>query len=151
MRTCNSEPTFQLSKMGGFCCGALTYKNIRLNILIQNLYLLLNMVANVDYPQRFMGSHSFSTWEFTNYLGWCGFYSSFGAIFFFKSNSTYLEIKSVISIRHQVVFIGALELETMGDSSFRSPILSIATEVHETLIITQLLEVFVVVGHNSIA
>lgn len=84
-------------------------------------------------------------------LDGAGFAVLLGLFFYLLSNSTYLEIKSVISIRHQVVFIGALELETMGDSSFRSPILSIATEVHEALIVTQLLEVFVVVSHYSIA
>lgn len=69
----------------------------------------------------------------------------------FRKIAAYFEIKSVIGVRHQVVFIGALELEAMRDSSFRSPIFSIATEVHETLIVTQLLEVLVVVSYYAIA
>ncbi len=61
------------------------------------------------------------------------------------------EIKSVIGVRHQVVFIGALELEAMRNSSFRSPVLSTAAEVHETLVVTQLLEVLVVVSYYAVA
>lgn len=60
------------------------------------------------------------------------------------------EIKGVISIRHQVVFVGALELEAVSDSSFRSPVLPIAAEVHETLVISQLLEVFMVVSYYTV-
>lgn len=69
----------------------------------------------------------------------------------FRKITAYFEIKSVIGVRHQVVFIGALELEAMRNSSFRSPVLSTAAEVHETLIVTQLLEVLVVVSYYAIA
>lgn len=69
----------------------------------------------------------------------------------FRKIAAYFEIKSVIGVRHQVVFIGALELEAMCNSSFRSPVFPIAAEVHETLVVTQLLEVLVVVSYYAIA
>lgn len=45
------------------------------------------------------------------------------------------EIKGVIGIRHQVIFIGALKLEAMCDSPFWASILSTTAEVHKTLIV----------------
>lgn len=48
---------------------------------------------------------------------------------------TYFEIKGVIGVRHQVIFISALQLEAMCDSPFWASILSIAAEVHKTLIV----------------
>lgn len=63
----------------------------------------------------------------------------------------YFEVKSVIGVRHQVVLVGALELEAVRDPALRGSILPIATEVHETLVVAQLLEVLVVVSYNAIA
>lgn len=68
-----------------------------------------------------------------------------------EKTAAYFEIKSVIGVRHQVVFVGALELEAVCNSPFGSPVLPVAAEVHQTLVVTQLLEVLVVVGYYAVA
>lgn len=63
----------------------------------------------------------------------------------------YFEVKGVIGVRHQVVLVGALQLEAVRDPALRGSVLAVAAEVHETLVVAQLLEVLVVVSYYAIA
>lgn len=66
-------------------------------------------------------------------------------------STTYFEIKGVIGVRHQVVFVGALKLEAVRYPPFGSPVFPVAAEIHQTLVVSQLLEVLVVVSDYSVA
>lgn len=48
----------------------------------------------------------------------------------------HLEVKGIIGVRHQPIFIGALQFEAMRDPAIRRPILAIAVEVGETVAVS---------------
>lgn len=68
-----------------------------------------------------------------------------------QSHCTYLEVKSVIGVRHEPVLVGTLQLETMRDPSVRCADLAIAVEVGQTVAVAQLLKVFVCAVHPTCA
>lgn len=68
-----------------------------------------------------------------------------GGVEFFS----YLEVSGVVCVMHQVILIGALQLEAVGDPAVGRAVLAVAVEFGQTVTVTKLLEILVGAVHSA--